>query len=509
MDDRLWCMSNDEQTNAFCKMELPDARASTMREMHEATESCEYFTIATASGDRLSVEERQALEKDGTNMSNPLYAIYSPHMKQGESLFQEYAHASPAYDDAPISQTDYFYSGVAATLEHCTVHVGADTWWTMERLGPFEGHGGNDWHTGWWWDAGLFADKLATGEVWVTAFGFMPVDASDAPLGSPPVHLHHMHVTSAQWPGGPRPNSEGVVAVEFDLHGDRQCVASSGGTDCLIRAFPTGYGMRVTDPMRTMFDLNDVRPSDSPPLTFYSKHSYKWTRTQQRPVGKFMTATMPFAPIGNHDDFFLLFPHAHKQEYMTWSTSAFSYDASFVRMYWHTHHKHTSDMWVISANASQLGLREVPQTGSLTMNLPWAPHYDAGYVDLTAQKLSTATAMEYVLDRLDKAQLQCAARGCTNEPRVRCMMNKDRWEELPTDDAYWTHSSLKERYHAPHCARWDFKNGDEYTIIAFHSPVEKPRTRDGADHMWMHVVFYGLYVPTEEGAYIPHAYSTT
>ena len=48
--------------------------------------------------------------------------------------------------------------------------------------------------------------------------------------------------------------------------------------------------MHLTGHMRTMFDLNDVRPAGSAGFKFYSRHAYQWTRTVMKPVGKFMTS---------------------------------------------------------------------------------------------------------------------------------------------------------------------------------------------------------------------------
>ena len=62
-------------------------------------------------------------------------------------------------------------------------------------------------------------------------------------------------------------------AVEFDLHGDRQCASSSGGMNCTVRAFPAGYGMHITDQMETFFDLADVRPAGSPLDALYAERT--------------------------------------------------------------------------------------------------------------------------------------------------------------------------------------------------------------------------------------------
>ena len=108
--------------------------------------------------------------------------------------------------------------------------------------------------------AAKFSYELEKGPVWITSFGFFPEDVRGARLGSPPIHIHHMHVTSTEtgldWT---QKNKEGQWATEFDIHGDRQCSREHGGVHCLNRAFPPGFGMHLSDPMETFFDLNDVR----------------------------------------------------------------------------------------------------------------------------------------------------------------------------------------------------------------------------------------------------------
>jgi len=42
-------------------------------------------------------------------------------------------------------------------------------------------------------------------------------------------------------------NSLGKLGVEFDIHGDRQCHENLGGTDCLIRSFPPGFGQHLSE----------------------------------------------------------------------------------------------------------------------------------------------------------------------------------------------------------------------------------------------------------------------
>ena len=100
------------------------------------------------------------------------------------------------------------------------------------------------------------------------------------------------------------------MAVELDVHGDRQCSEQMGGMNCTVRSFPTGFGMKIIDSMETFFDLKDVRRKNSPTLTFYAQHAYRWTHSAQRAVGKWVTGgvTGSFKP---HDDYLLTFDPAH------------------------------------------------------------------------------------------------------------------------------------------------------------------------------------------------------
>ena len=44
--------------------------------------------------------------------------------------------------------------------------------------------------------------------------------------------------------------------------------------------------------------------------------------------------TLPYPLIGTHDDFILKFERGHKNEFITWSSTTFNFDASFAHIYW-------------------------------------------------------------------------------------------------------------------------------------------------------------------------------
>jgi len=268
--------------------------------------------------------------------------------------------------------------------------------------------------------------------------------------------------------------------VPFDVHGDRQCQMQLSGTDCLIRAFPSGYGIRLTDPMRTFYDLNDVRHAGSSTLEFYSEHMYRWTRIARRTMGRLDT-TIP-ANVAGHDDYLLIFHPEQCEEYLVWAELTFMGSATIRHIFWHTHHEFTTDMWVASAAASDLGLGQEP--------------FQKHHVLLNSFGLSIPDTMHFVLDSLAKAQDSCEqGKRCTTVPRMRCSINKQRWE-LVDDERV-------ERYHAPHCnSPWEYNQGDVFTLVSFH---KAQMHMVAAQSVWMHTVLYAYYTASNESTLAPQA----
>lgn len=184
-----------------------------------------------------------------------------------------------------------------ATVTHCRVPVG-DSVWTMERVGDFIGTGGaglGSWHHAFYSDVGFFSREVKEGELYFTAFQFVPVNAATGErLGYPPARIHHMHVAADQLrrltkepPYNTFYAREGIFL--FDVHGDRQCHASLGGVDCLMNAMPTGFGVKSSDVLETFVSINDARPSDSEVSVLPLKHAC---------IGfRIATLTARFAPI--------------------------------------------------------------------------------------------------------------------------------------------------------------------------------------------------------------------
>ena len=385
--DAAFCDAKPSVARAFCREDLPDARAKIVAELRQHLRRCSWSRSAPAA------HWSQFVARPDTR----LWAVRSRFMRQRESAFEREYGYSQTYPNASVSMTDYRGGEREdARMEHCDTPE-----WTFERVGPFAGRG-QLWHSAGWRDAGGFGAHLAraAAPIYVTAFGFHPTSSSGEALGYPPVMIHHMHVTSSQSMARDtrsanflRRSRDGFFAVEFDVHGDRQCAAAAGGVNCTVRAFPPGFGLRITDTMETFFDLNDVRDAGSAPLQFYAQHSYRWTRAAQRPVGKMLTliSTEAFKP---HDDYLLEFDPEQPTEYLYWQEGTMPASLSMVHMYWHAHHAWTDDIWLVDASADALRLR---------------PLFGGGmFVNLTSHGHTVASAKAKIEEQLRAAQRACA-----------------------------------------------------------------------------------------------------
>jgi len=488
-EDAAHCLSKDPVSSAFCRADLKEGRAEIMGLAQAALGRCDYAALPK-KGPAIKLD-KYVKNMKAQHDSAP-WASVSPYTRQRESTWERDKEYSKVFPEADTSAGDFWSVGTApppVNLEFCET-AAADGTWAFERIGPFTGRG-HEWHSAGWMDSAKFTAKLAVGPIWVNAWGFFPTDAHGKVLGLPPIHIHHTHVASSQhlfrfdvdgeW------SYDNTYAVEFDIHGDRQCTEAMGGMNCTMRLTPRGYGLKLAMPLETILDLKDVRPLGSAPMAFYGQYAFRWTAERQMPVAKMLTGIWTSSFGYFHDDYLLSFDPKTPHEYLYWSEQEFRLNASLVHMYWHAHHKYTEDMWATSASAEQLGLME---------------KFGSSWVDLPRLGMDTRGAQQYVRDRIAAAQDKCRTESCRYYPALRCKMNKDRWEYVGGEEAYMP------RYRIPYCNRWDFLEGDVITIVSFHQLQSHVHVTQ-PELYWMHTAFYGFAVPTpslhgDTSAEIPH-----
>jgi len=400
---------------------------------------------------------------------------------------------------------------VHAMRELCEVVSGEGHRYTFDRLGILKSSGANMWSSYGWPDGGRFANALTKDSVWVTGFLFAPIDPNGTIIGYPPLHIHHTHVTSSQswlehffllrYGKSPERMFElyGVktIAIEFDIHGDRQCTPDHGGVKCLGHAFPPGYGTRITDPLEIFGEIIDERRAGESSIDYRVEYAFRWTHDIRRGVGR---TSQPIAfrqskhetyklyPIDSRvflprDDFLMSFTSmldlpSGDAEQLIWGEMRGAFNATMVQTWFHTHHAYTADIWLVPAAAAKLGL----------CSTPFYPYRISGGVEV--MDLSAANTS------LNEAMLHISARMKQLNEDIVCRLAQDsRFEAVD--------GVLYQRYRAAQCGAWSITEGKVYTLISFHRSMLKTSVVVG-----MHDELYGYYVtskssPPWDGSQLP------
>ena len=482
--ENMDCLSMDALSNVFC---IEDTHKNEhLDRIIDVVGTCEWSLM------------KQTLKDPGA-----AHAIFM-NQSSGDAVYVHWWSLEKGYASTEnvvnVPDNDLEYRD--AIVERCESRR-VDGRWTIERMKPLRGNGGHDWHSFGWQDAGGFQHKLREGDVWITSYAFLPMDEL-RPLGVPPIHIHHEHVTSGQLLVGDvadsrlnfkgremyfpatntligRINSWGTTAVEFDVHGDRQCVGNRGGVACLPIAMPTGFGMKLVFPMRTFGDLNDVRPENSPTLSFSFIHAYRWTRNPMRQVGRLVTGVSSIRPY--HDTNLLVFDPTALSEYMVWQEFSFApYNLTIFRSFWHTHHEYTADQWLIKGTTKDINLDFIHTSTKGPMSF---------YANLTANDLTIEATMLKIQGNLQHKERSCLFSSCV-APRILCHMDQKRWEDV---------GHLQERKVMPECDAFNLQANESVTLIGFHKALKQLSTT-----VWQnqHTAWYAYYMPMNVGEVVPH-----
>ena len=500
LNDLSYCQMQVGVSREFCLNDLPTGRAHIRSEALQARQHCPPRKIAWEENltEPLSLYQMYAVNRETDPkqeqlirpcwQSQSIVARYSPHLVENITYHDTNAMGLQV-EMGHTEQGDPKWLHSQHVVSCTTAHVDGSNW-TFERFGPFKGDGGYGWHGGARENVGQFRDIILEGAVYVTAFGFYPVDESGAILGMPPIHIHHMHVTAAYcdptqctcWDSFINPVDPGFQGgLPFDVHGDRQCTPEFGGTDCLVRAYPRGYGVPIPIPLRTYFDLNDARPAQSSALGFFAEHAFRWTHSYKRPVGRFVANVR--SNVAGHDDYMIAAVPGTSM--MAWDERDLRHllgsmydDISFVHVFWHTHRALTEDTMAFRATAKQVGLGTAP--------------FEDKFVNLKRFNLTVMEVRRYIFQHLADARHR--SRDHERLPTFWCSLSKRKvFENIPNN-------VQQERYHAPHCNEaFEIAGLPVLTLVSFHSPQTMLSAEDlrVPKMKWMHSVMYAFYVPRE------------
>jgi hypothetical protein len=404
-------------------------------------------------------EKKLAEQKDGT--ANYYSSTTSFEQFKGTDLVPE---NKDQYLRAPITGKLYYNNlnfndarNVAPEIkmQSCSVPSQEDGWtWNIQRIGPFESHGNYDWWQVGWHDMGNLQgvlDKHPAGVI-VDKHSMVPVaDGTWARIGHPPIHIHHIHVMGdrrgksvRQRHGFPDYN----ISLAAEQHGDYQCLEEDGGEDCYLESNPPGMGRLFTKALDIEGELNDVRAPRSDKLVWWYETAIRWSpkvaaMTNQVSM-KFIVGPGQI-DIFNQATYVQTYPTPTEAPTFYWYTGKMWTDGSLIRNKLHGHNSIFHSAYWINASPKELGLEDPKFMPEKT----YKPQFirDLGYD--TIDSLAT-----WVLDHLKSpANLKKA-----HPSRVICK----GFVQGEIIDGF-----LFDRRAPCQCDEWDFRRGEDFTVISF------------------------------------------
>ena len=256
--------------------------------------------------------------------------------------------------------------------------------WFVQRVGPFVSRGG-----GTWTQVGV-SDVLDFGRsgVWqqlqhpatrlLTELLLVPVDEDGTPIGYPPLHIHHWHLTP-KW----AMKYQFMHTVLAQAHGDSQCGKESGGAMCLLEKLPAGFGFAVSGELSMDADIVDVRPSGSPPLEFYLEVAAQLNSSDEVSLTELWLTSIgnPFRfnlSLASEETqaaqlYFIPALRAESQKetngHMLWFSARFLAGGRYLWTYLHSHQVAMRHVLVIAAHPDSLCLNQ----GPFVLTRPWEP----------------------------------------------------------------------------------------------------------------------------------------
>ena len=342
--------------------------------------------------------------------------------------------------------------------------------WSIQRIGPFKSTGNYDWWQLGWGDALRSKDKLKAHPegLYIMETFMAGVDMQGKVLDFPPIHVHHIHLGPGEraiyrvdnkWCTFDSDQCSHPYSVIAEQHGDYVCLPEDGGPDCYFEQNEPGFGRMVKTPMNLNGELNDVRAPNSPELEWYFQIAARWVPVNSplgkeiRPVsihgfwgpGRFDTndqSTMPQT---------FLTPTAYDNFY--WYTGYMFGTGKLIRGRGHSHNTVFQESYLFSGSPAQLGF------GSSKFR----PKSKAYEVVPTVQSgfATNGELRNYIFEQYNNS-LQS---NDPNKPRLICQ-NKAGTQLI---DGF-----IFDRRNPNHCDPWDFKKGEQFTIIGLNHKTDLP-----------------------------------
>jgi len=390
--------------------------------------------------------------------------------------------------------------------------------WQIFQIGPFVTSGGLDWNEVEIDDV-MFAVERNT-SFFINAAWMAAVDPSGRPIEYPPLHTHHMHITSqlqsfsraATDDGYPSINAafvnKSATSQVFDeytwhVHGDSICPHGSGGTTCGLLSFPDGYGHLYKGYKKLFYnaEVNDQRAPDSPPMEWWMEVALRVSTADLVPVSKMLSSGVSGkypgyrAPYQFETAQGLTILPADMEDSMGFYSVPMHQAGRFVHLGTSLSHAHQSfqkGYIIFTGTPKDGGLLDlphaVPEPSFSTREAFIAQFLAEGkMLPLPSNNLSIEIVIMHVRRSLSAARVACAsgARVCPYVPRWRCSGGPGL--EFVRSDAAGIVGAYYDRQVPPECdkAEWTYKRGDVFTVVSFFGKVH-PEDGFVADPYGMH-----------------------
>ena len=352
----------------------------------------------------------------------------------------------------------------------CVVSTGQQAAWHRQRIGPFRSTGGFDfWQFGWSDVGELQAVVEANAGRWrvgVNAYRSAAFDdVNGAPLGFPPMHMHHVHImpsphTYESWKSGIECMLWGEDCTDISpmilQHGDAQCTSREGGTNC-FEVDHAGHPTLVRGTLSSLVEINDARPQASPPLAWWYEISMRVARTtaEDVPLSLLLTSNSFGTSAKQTDSFGLIRVPSHVDSF-NFYTGQMPFAGALTFTRYHAHHAAFQKAFLFSATTQQLGLDRGPL---------WMPVTYHSVITSSVGVANNSALEAHLLSRLSEPVGQtgrAAAAVARVEPRLVC---------TATGSLERVGSRWYDRVPAVSCDAWVFQQDEVFTAVQLNGPV--------------------------------------
>lgn len=357
--------------------------------------------------------------------------------------------------------------------------------WHVERIGPFRSTGGNDWWQFAYLDMFGFGGSLGEkyrilGEgnpIGMTAHWSGPITPEGSPIGLPPLHIHHIHMTEGAGFSWSSDILDCVVkgsncpdgGMMFAHHGDKQLLhvddERDGGTHTFGEDYGSEWAKKVYEPVSCTGEINDMRPAGSPEIEWWYQTAVRVVEGKKRDARKPLSMHYLYNPfeIGVDTQFsrFATFRTHPSHDSVHVYTGRMPFAGEIVHADGHEHMGAAQQMFLFEGTPEDLGLDKlpfdytwVPLKASLALDaLGLAPAVAEPAAGVNNQKI-----VDLILDNIAKGRAYQVCHSKAN----RVKLDGKQWDRAGTLE----------------CNPWSFESGTQYTSVSFNGNTALPDMLD-------------------------------